>query len=105
MSAKGVQASLNKDILNVDTYRKALEEKAFIKAQQAGFRMTNTLVEKGRFPYDNSVMTTYKGTKCGLNACNMLKRKLFENGLSEPHKRAFVVEPSPYINDPTPGVQ
>ena len=93
VSAKGVQSFLNQSIMNVDTFLKAQREGGVVKAVTSGFKMSNHCIGKGRFADDESEMSTYKGTKIGINGTNMLKRKLFSDGSTVPYKRAFQVEP------------
>ncbi len=91
-SAKGVQARLNRDLLTVDNYKKVLDEGGVKYAKHSGFRLSTSLTGGGRFQGDNSAMTTYKGSKIGLNGGSFFKRKVHPDGTTEPHKRAFQVE-------------
>ena len=98
-SAKGVQANLNKDLLNVETYMNVYNQGGVKLTKHAGFRMSNNLTEKCHSQFDNTRMTTYIGSKIGLNAGNYFKRKAFEDGTTKPHSRYFTVEKGVYFQE------
>ena len=99
-SAKGVQASLNKDILSVEVYKSVLHQSNTAGVQYAkysGMRLGNNLMtDKGKMPGDNCEMLTYKGVKIAFTNSGLLKRALFSDGHTEPLKRAFTVEKIEY---------
>ena len=88
-----MQASLNKDILNIDklTFIKVQKTGQSQNVQQAGFRLSNSITGKGKCSDDNSFMSTYE-QQIGLGGSNFLRCQLFENGCTLSLKRAFVVE-------------
>jgi len=96
-SAKGVQARLNKSLLNVDTYLKIHKEGGVEYVKQSGFRMSNRLTERGKFSQDNERMTTYKGSKIGLNGGSYYKRYVSQDGSTRPHRRSFQIEKGPFF--------
>ena len=44
-------------------------------------------------------MSTYKCTKRGLNPSSMLKRKLYADGSTIPHKRPFIIEQHTHLHE------
>jgi hypothetical protein len=93
-SAKGVQNKINMNVLTADNYAKVCKTGQSQTVRQSGFKMTGAHhVEKGQHCVfgDCQLMSTYKGTKVGLNVNTMLKRKMFEGGSTIPHKRSFTV--------------
>ena len=61
--------------------------------------MSNHITGGGRCLDDNSSMSTYKGTKRGLNPSSMLKRKLYADGSTVPHKRLFIIEQHTHLHE------
>ena len=99
ISAKGVQTNLNTDLLTTDTFLKVQQTGKCQNVRHAGFRMSNHITGGGRCLDDNSSMSTYKGTKRGLNPSSMLKRKLYADGSTLPHKRPFIIEQHTHLHE------
>ena len=96
ISAKGVLTNLNTDLLTTETFQQTGQCQ---NVRHASFRMSNHIAGGGRCLDDNSSMSIYKGTKRGFNPSSMLKCKQYADGLTVPHKRAFIIEQHTHLHE------